>query len=134
MTVPSPDEIRRFIERYFRCWNEHDKDGFMATWKSFATDICMEDPIGAPTRRGWDVLSAAWDLMNATLTMNVERLILCAREAAFVVRGEFLIDGSPTTIYSIETMRMEEDGSVLLRTWWEPQGEMLEGYAAGREP
>ena len=37
-------------------------------------------------------------------------------------------------IFSIETMRIEEDGSVLLRTWWEPQGEMLEGYAAGQEP
>jgi hypothetical protein len=33
------------------------------------------------------------------------------------------------SVVSIETMRFEDDGSVSIRTYWEPQGEMLGDYA-----
>ena len=132
MPVQNPDEIRAFYDRYFRTWNEHDREGFIQNWKNFATDVSAEDPIGAPIRRGWDeVVVGPWDLMNATVTMNLEQLIVCGREAAFVVRNDVVIDGETVTAVSIETMRIEDDGSVMLRNWWEPQGEMLESYAAG---
>jgi hypothetical protein len=133
MAVPSEVEIREFYERYFRTWNEHDKEGFIDNWKSFATNLAMEDPVGAPVRSGWDGVVDAWDLMNDTITMTLEHLIVCGREAAFVVRNDGIIDGEAFSGISIETMRIEDDGSVLLRNWWEPQGEMLEGWAAGSD-
>jgi hypothetical protein len=93
----------------------------------------MEDPIGAPIRSGWDEMVGAWDLMNDTVTMTLEHLIVCGREVAFVVRNDVMIDGQAVTGFSIETMRIEDDGSVLLRNWWEPQGEMMENWAAGSD-
>jgi len=134
MAVPSADEIRGFYKRYFSTWNEHDREGFLRNWQSFATSVTAEDPVGTPLKSGWDAVAMdAWDLMNDSITMNLEQLIVCGSEAAFVVRNEGVLGGEPFNGVSIETMRIEEDGSVLLRTWWEAEGAMLEGWAAGTD-
>ena len=132
MAVPSADQIREFYDRYFRTWNEHDREGFIENWKGFVTDVTAEDPVGMPPKRGFDeVVIGPWDLMNATISMHLEELIVCGNEAAMVVRNEITLGDDRITGRSIETMRYADDGSVLLRNWWEAQGEMLEGYAAG---
>jgi hypothetical protein len=132
MTIPSADDIRKFYDTYFRTWNDHDRDGFIENWKNFVTDVTAEDPVGLPLKRGFDeIVVGAWDLMNTSVSMHLEELIVCGSEAAMVVRNEVTIGGELVTARSIETMRYAEDGSVHLRNWWEAQGEMLEGYAAG---
>lgn len=132
MAVPSADQIREFYDRYFRTWNEHDREGFIENWKSFVTDVAAEDPVGTPLKRGFDeIVIGPWDLMNATISMHLEELIVCGNEAAMVVRNEITLGDERVTGRSIETMRYADDGSVLLRNWWEAQGEMLEAYAEG---
>ena len=132
LAAPSPEEIRRFYDRYFQTWNDHDREGFIQLWKDFVTDVSAEDPVGAPPRRGFEeVVVGPWDLMNSTVSMHLEELIVCGNEAAMVVRNEVAIGADTVTGHSIETMRYADDGSVLLRNWWEPQGDMLDSYAKG---
>ena len=69
--------------------------------------------------------------MNDTVSMHLEELIVCGNEAAMVVRNDVVLGDASVIARSIETMRYAEDGSVLLRNWWEPQGDMLESYAKG---
>jgi SnoaL-like domain len=134
MTVPNAEEIRAFYDRYFRTWNEHDRDGFIENWKSFVTDVTAEDPVGTPLKRGFDeIVIGAWDLMNTSVSMHLEELIVCGSEAAMVVRNEVTIGDEHVSARAIEIHRFADDGSVHLRNWWEAQGEMLEGYAAGTE-
>ena len=64
--------------------------------------------------------------MNDTITMTLKELAICGSEVAFVIENA----GDSFSVVSIETMRFEDDGSVSIRTYWEPQGEMLEDYAA----
>jgi hypothetical protein len=72
MAVPSKEAIRRYFDRHVEAWNSHDRDGFLANWKSIATDVSMEDPVGSPPRRGWDeVVLGPWDLMNDSITMTL---------------------------------------------------------------
>jgi SnoaL-like protein len=132
VAVPSGDEIRRFFDRYFAAWNDHDKEGFLDAWHSVANDVSAEDPVGTPSRRGWEeCVTGPWDLMNAVVTMTPEHLLVCANEAAAVIRIDALVDGQTVTSRSIEVFRFGDDGSVLMRTWWEPQGEMFAEYAQG---
>ena len=106
MAVPSPDQIREFYDRYFRTWNEHDREGFIENWKSFVTDVTAEDPIGTPLKRGFDeIVIGAWDLMNSSVSMYLEELIVCGNEAAMVVRNEFTLGDEHVTGRGIETMR-----------------------------
>jgi hypothetical protein len=132
MTIPSADEIRHPYDTYFHTWNEHDREGFIENWKGFVTDVTAEDPVGTPLKHGFgEIVIGAWDLMNASVSMYLEELIIGGSKAAMVVRNEVTIGDEHTTGRSIETMRDADDGSVLLRNWWEAQGEMLESCAAG---
>jgi hypothetical protein len=127
MAAPRRGAIQRYFDRYVEAWNAHDRDALLANWKSIATDVTMEDPVGSPIRRGWDdVVLGPWDLMNDTITVSLKELVICGSEVAFVF--ENVTDSF--TVVSIETMRFEDDGAVSVRTYWEPQGEVLEGYAA----
>jgi len=124
MAIPSAQEIRDFYSRYFETWNNHNREGFIQNWRNLVNDVSAEDPVGTPLRKGFDqIVIGPWDLMNPT--------IICGSEAAMVVRNEITADDQVVVLRSIETMRYFEDGSVLLRNWWEPQGEMLESFASG---
>jgi hypothetical protein len=48
-----------------------------------------------------------------------------------VIRIDTVVDDKAVTGRSVEVFRFDDDGSVLMRTWWEPEGEMLEEYAKG---
>jgi hypothetical protein len=71
--------------------------------------------------------------MNESVSMHLEELIVCGNEAAMVVRNEVTIGGEAVTGRSIETMRYADDGTVMLRNWWEADGygDMIESYAKG---
>jgi hypothetical protein len=89
--------------------------------------VSAEDPVGSPIRGGWDeVALGPWDLMNDSIAMTLKELVICGREVAFVIENK----GDSFSVVSIETIRFDEDGSVSIRTYWEPQGEVLESYVA----
>ena len=120
MPAASDDEIRQFFERYFTTWNSHDKDGFLDAWHAVASDVCAEDPEGRLLRSGWEeCVTAPWDLMNASVKMTPEAVLVRAHEAAIVIHVEVTIDEHAVVSRSTETFRFHEDGRVVIRTSWE---------------
>jgi len=121
MPAANADEIRRFFERYFESWNAHDKDGFLDAWHAVATDVYAEDPEGRLLRSGWDeCVIRPWDLMNASVKMSPEEVVVRATEAALVLRVEATIDEQVVISRSTETFHFQEDGRVVIRTSWAP--------------
>lgn len=55
----SGDSIRALVRRYAVAWEQNDREGWLATFASTAT---QEDPIGAGVRRGRDEIGGFWDL------------------------------------------------------------------------
>jgi hypothetical protein len=63
----------------------------------------MEDPVGTPIKRGWDVMSEAWDTSpNADWKLGIGLLNVCGSAAAAVIRNSGTVNGEPTLIESIE--------------------------------
>jgi hypothetical protein len=84
MGTATEKDIRRFFDRYFATWNDHDKDAFLEAWRAIASDVSAEDPVGTPLRRGWEeCVIGPWDLMNSVVTMNPEHLFVCGNEAGW---------------------------------------------------
>jgi len=121
MTVPSADEIRGLIQRHVELWNAGDKDAWLAHWQSVVTgEVSMEDPVGTPVKRGWDVMGEVWDASpNADWKLSVERLYVCANTGAAVIRNAGSVAGTPTVIESIEIYAFADDGSLHTQTYWE---------------
>jgi hypothetical protein len=132
MPAANANAIRAFFDGYFESWNAHDKDAFLDAWHAIATDVCAEDPVATALRSGWDeCVTGPWDLMNASVKMTPEELLVCGSEAALVIRIDATLEEQTITSRSIEVFGFRDDGSVLMRTWWEPQGDVFEEFAQG---
>lgn len=115
-----PASVREFFARYETTWNASDREGFLDNWKSIATDMALEDPVGSPIRRGWDAAALGpWDLFNAAVTMSLQHLVVCGDEVAFVAKWDARSGSEVSTGVSIETLKFETDGAVLVRVFAE---------------
>ena len=80
----------------------------------------MEDPVGTPVKRGWDVMSEVWDASpNADWKVSIEKFYVCASTGAAVIRNVGHVEGVPTVIESIEIYEFRDDGSLHTKTFWE---------------
>jgi hypothetical protein len=125
MGAPTPEHMRAVIDAHVAAWNAGDKDAWLAGLQAaFPGGITMEDPVGTPVKRGWQIMGDAWDASpNADWTLTVERLITCGNEVATVMRSDGTVQGAPVSVVSIETVRFEPDGSVHWKTYLElPDG------------
>ena len=57
------DGIRALIRRYAGAWAAADREAWLST---FSTDATQEDPVGAPIRSGRDEIAAFWDRAMAS--------------------------------------------------------------------
>jgi hypothetical protein len=79
----------------------------------------MEDPVGTPVRRGWEAVAEAWDARPPSeWRITMEKLFVCANEAAAVMRNEGVVNGAPVAVESIEVYAFADDGSLSSRTYW----------------
>jgi hypothetical protein len=125
MPVPSAEEIRRIIERSYELWNADDKQGWLDHWKSVTPGThTLEDPIGTPPKRGWEIMSELWDQTGRDrLYITVERIIVCANEGVAVARNEGTVKGKHVCIDSVDIYRFTGDGSTHARSFWHiPEG------------
>lgn len=121
MAAPSADEIRDAVHRHTELWNAGDKAVWLAHWQRIVTgEITMEDPVGTPMKRGWDVMGEVWDASpNADWKLSVEKLYVCGTTGAAVIRNAGSVAGTPTVIESIEIYTFGDDGSLHTQTYWE---------------
>lgn len=123
MSQPSSAEMRQFMERHVELWNAAEKEPWLAHQKAACPGgLTMEDPVGTPVKQGVDILGEVWDEFFADnqWTLTIEHLVTCANELAAVVRNESVVNGTPVVVHSIEIYQFGDDGSLHVRTYWNP--------------
>jgi hypothetical protein len=120
MTLTGTD-LEHFIRRWYELWNEQDKQGWLQHWKRGAPgEPTLEDPVGTPVKRGWDLAEKLWDRTGPNHpTVLIEQLILGGPEAVVVCHNEGTYRGEPLVIPSVDVWRVNADGTSAVRSFWE---------------
>lgn len=123
MGIPTEAELRDWAAEYVALWNAGDKEAWVANWRKVAPgDFRMLDPVGTPEKRGFQECALdPWDLFQPKVRFKIADgcLFVCANEVAWLLENEITVDGRTFIGRSIETYRFEEDGSVVVRTWYD---------------
>jgi hypothetical protein len=115
-----PQEVGAFVERYYGFWNDNDRQGWLEHWRSVAPgEPHMEDPVGAPIKRGWGMLEELWDRTGKDhFKVAVQKLFVCRDEAACSSFTEGIFRGKRFEIPSIDTFLFRGE-SLIVRCFWE---------------
>ena len=121
MSAPTAEEIRAAVQRHVELWNAGDKEAWLAHWRRVVPgEVTMEDPVGTPVKRGWDVMGQVWDASpNADWKLGIGMLYVCGTTGAAVIRNSGTVNGEPTLIQSIEIYKFGDDGSLHTSTFWD---------------
>lgn len=136
MPVPSREQLEKWAANYVALWNAGDKEAWAANWRRVAPgDFRMLDPVGTPEKRGFELCAlASWDLFQPRVKFKIAdgALFFNGNEVAWLLENTLTADGRTLVARSIETYRFEEDGSVVIRTYYEvpdrTQGELGEMF------
>lgn len=139
MPIPSEQELKDWARNYIALWNAGDKEAWLANWRKVAPgDVRMLDPVGTPEKIGGDQCwSDSWELFQKRVHFNIPRghLFVNGNEVAWLLENHITTDGDTNIGRSIETYRFEEDGSVVIRTYYKVPartdgelGEMFKEY------
>ncbi|MCP5043400.1 MAG: hypothetical protein GY944_20425 [bacterium] len=122
MTTPTQIELRQWADNYIALWNAGDKEAWLDNWRRVAPgEVRMHDPVGTPEKLGGQQCwSDAWDLFNKVVHFKIAdgSLFFNGNEVAWLLENHITHDGATTIGLSIETYRFEEDGSVVIRTYY----------------
>jgi len=141
MPTPTREQLITWSEKYVALWNAGDKAAWIRNWKSVAPgDFRMLDPVGTPEKRGFEECAAKpFDLFQPTVKFQIAKgsLFICGNEVAWLMENHATVDGKHNVHVSIETYRFEPDGSVVIRTYYDPPqqgaplGDLFETYLPG---
>ncbi len=123
MPTPSIDEMKQWAQNYVKYWNAGDKDAWEKNWRKIAPgDFRMLDPVGTPEKFGFeDCCLKSYDLFQPNVRFKIAdgALFICANEVAWLLENRITTEGREEFVgLSIETYRFEEDGSVVIRTYY----------------
>ncbi|MBW2272357.1 MAG: hypothetical protein JRG96_03735 [Deltaproteobacteria bacterium] len=139
MPIPDRKRLKQFAKDYIALWNAGDKEGWIRNWRAVCTgEFRMLDPVGTPEKHGFkECCEDSWELFNDRVKFkhHDDIVLVNGNELAWVLENRITTDGKTITGISIETFRFEEDGSVMIRTWYEVPdrdttelGDMFETY------
>jgi hypothetical protein len=139
MTIPSREALKHWATNYIALWNAGDKEAWLDNWLKVAPgEVLMVDPVGTPEKKGGEQCwSDSWDLFNKAVHFKIHEggLFFNGNEVAWFLENHITADGGTTIGLSIETYRFEEDGSVVIRTYYkvpartnDELGEMFKEY------
>ncbi len=142
MAATTREALLEWAEGYVEHWNSGDKQAWVANWKKVAPgDFVMVDPVGTPSRSGFESCAAEpFDLFQPMTQFRVAPAtrFVCGNEVAWVMENTFTKDGQSTVMLSIEVYCFGDDGSVEIRTHYDvPEstdpvaGELFEEYLPG---
>jgi steroid delta-isomerase len=120
------EQIRATIQTYAERFSAGDREGWLALW---ADDATMDDPVGAPIKKGLDEIAAFYD--ESTSMAESIRLVpaglmtVVGDEAAWTVEIRPTIGGTEYVMDVIEFMRFTDgpDGTpriAEMRAFWDP--------------
>jgi steroid delta-isomerase len=127
--MPSKDQVRAAVEGHCRHWNDRDQ----AAWSAlFADDVTFDDPVGVPTKYGLDAVRDSWERSltpGRSWRLVPTRIVVCADEAAVLMRNEGDIHGEQVVVESVEIWKVGGDGKVrAVRAYFEPDAEVNSDY------
>ena len=139
MPIPTPEALEQWADNYVAYWNAGDKEAWVKNWRSVAPgEFRMLDPVGTPEKIGFeDCCSKSFDLFQPKVKFKIQEgtLFICDDEVAWLLENHITTDGRDFIGYSIETYRFEQDGSVVIRTYYkvpartnDELGEMFQEY------
>ena len=139
MPIPDRKTLKQWARNYVDLWNAGDKEAWVENWKSVAPgDFRMLDPVGTPEKRGFEHCCLdSWGLFQGRVRFRhvPGSVFVNGNEVAWALENHLTVDGEEMVALSIETYRFEEDGSVVIRTYYNvPQrddtelGEMFQTY------
>lgn len=128
-TGPTKEQVRAAVEAHCRHWNERDRDAWTAL---FADDVTFDDPVGVPTKRGPQAVRDTWERSltpGRSWRLVPTRIVVCADEAAVLMRNEGDIEGRRVDIESVEIWKVGADGKVTaIRAYFEPDPTVNSSY------
>ena len=133
LPVRAPSEVRAFINRWYELWNAADKAGWLAHWRdAFPGEPRIEDPVGKPLKRGWDMVEQLWDrTFPDHLSVDVHQILVCGDEAAVVCHSAGTVGGVDFAIDFIDVHQFH-DTSLAVRSYWEIPSELPYGRWTAR--
>lgn len=98
-------------------WNSGDRTKFISGYEKLGSgEVRLENPVGSEVQNGLDNLATLFDNHHPHIRVETERLIVNGNEAVAVMRNVRIgADGDGPTVHSVETYRVDPDGSVLVR-------------------
>ena len=98
----------------------------------FADDVTFDDPVGVPTKHGRDAVVKSWELSltpGRSWRLVPERIVVCADEAAVLMRNEGDLHGEHVVVDSVEIWKVGDDGLVrAVRSYFEVDPSVNAGY------
>ncbi len=139
MPKPTFDALKTWATNYPKLWNAGDKQAWIDSYKKVAPgNVRMLDPVGTPEKVGFEHCCAdSWDLFQPNVRFRIVpgSLFICDNEVAWLLENHFTSDGRDQIGLSIETYRFEENGDLVIRTYYKvPRhseaelGEMFKTY------
>jgi ketosteroid isomerase-like protein len=127
--APTEEQVRGAVEAHCRHWNERDRDAWTAL---FTDDVTFDDPVGAPTKHGRDAVRDSWERSLTTgrsWRLVPTRIIVCADEAAVLMRNEGDLSGEQVVVESVEIWKVGADGRVrAVRAYFEADATVHDDY------
>jgi steroid delta-isomerase len=127
--APRADQVRSAVERHCQLWNERRQPEWEAL---FADEVTFDDPVGAPTKHGREAVRSSWE---RSLTPGREwrlvptRIVVCADEAAVLMRNEGTLHGERVDVDSIEIWKVDDAGLVIaVRAYFQSDPDVQSDY------
>ena len=125
---PTSDQVRGAVERHCQYWNERNQQAWEAL---FADDVTSTIPSAcrpSTARGGAELLGALAD-PGREWRLVAERIVVCADEAAVLMRNEGNLHGREVVVDSIEVWKVGADGLVrAVRAYFEPDANVQSDY------
>ena len=117
----SPERIRDAMENYIRFFNAGDLESLLGL---YATDATVEDPVGAPIRKGQGELREFYSFAIGVGAKLVQLLPVrgsMAREAAIAFDVHLNLEGMSRVYQVIDVMQFDDQGKFKsMRAFWGP--------------
>lgn len=83
MSNESKAAIEHFLHGQIECWNNGDKEGFFAHYRSLTPSGLSIEFVGRPIPTNpWEILEAMWDQQQPRTRVEVRETIISDEEAA----------------------------------------------------
>jgi steroid delta-isomerase len=125
--MQAPDRIRAIFARYVELVSAGKSD---AIADLYAKDATLEDPIGAPQKRGREAIREFYAASAGAAKLELTGPVrVCGREAAAPMQATLTgADGKRAFIDIIDVMSFGEDGLITsMRAYWSPDAIRREG-------